>query len=61
MNAKRLTILAVVLALIDFFVPFYLLKNVESFMANYLFWSLLALLTVLFGAYVTRKWGEEND
>jgi len=46
------------LALIDFFVPFYLLRDISSFYASYLFWCLLTLGVIVAGSlYVKRTWG----
>ncbi|MFW6104418.1 MAG: hypothetical protein ACOC6I_01100 [Candidatus Bipolaricaulota bacterium] len=46
------------LALIDFFVPFYLLGDVASFYASYLFWCLLTLSVIVAGSlYVKMTWG----
>ena len=61
MKPKLIMVLALALALIDYFVPFYFLKDLESFLGNYLFWSVLSLLTVIFGIIVTRNWRKEND
>jgi len=46
------------LALLDFFVPFYLLGDIPSFLASYAFWSLLTLTVIVTGAlYIKRTWG----
>jgi len=51
----------IVLALVDFFVPFYLLKDIARFTGSYLFWCLLALTVIVLGAlYIRRTWGGEK-
>jgi len=46
------------LALIDFFVPFYLLADLASFFGSFLFWCLLALTVILAGSiYIKNTWG----
>ncbi len=53
-------IFAIILAALDFFIPFFLLKGIPSFLASYLFWSLLTLAMVIFGAIYTRGWGNSS-
>lgn len=49
------------LAFIDFFVPFYLLGDVARFTGSYLFWCLLALTVIVAGSlYITNTWGKER-
>jgi hypothetical protein len=54
-------VVAVFIALVDFFIPFYILKNVSNFFGNYLFWSLLTLGVIVTGLfYVHRTWGSKG-
>lgn len=49
------------LALIDFFVPFYLLDDITRFTGSYLFWCLLALTVILAGSlYIKNTWGHKG-
>lgn len=59
-NLRRRNIFLVftLLAFLDFFVPFYLLGNIPSFLASYAFWSILTLTVIIVGAfYINRTWG----
>lgn len=41
---------------IDFCIPFFLLKDIPSFLGNYLFWCLLTLVMLVFGVVHTSNW-----
>jgi len=50
-----------ILALIDFLVPFYLIGDVASFAASYLFWCLLTLTVIISGSiYIKTTWGRSE-
>ncbi|MFP4589096.1 MAG: hypothetical protein ACOCZX_00975 [Candidatus Bipolaricaulota bacterium] len=49
-------LVVLLLGAVDFCVPFFLLKSVPSFLANYLFWCGLTLIVILYGASRTRNW-----
>ena len=56
---RGLTCLALLVAvtLIDLGVPYFLFGDIASLWASYLFWTLLALLVILFAIAYTRQWG----
>lgn len=58
MNEKYIGILALVLAVINFGVPYLVLKDISSFTGNYLFWTSLTFIVILFGIWNVREWGE---
>ena len=58
MSKGRFLVLFFLLALVDFLVPFYLIGDVASFAASYLFWCLLTLTVIVTGAsYIKNTWG----
>lgn len=60
MTRGRFFFVFFLLALIDFLVPYFLIGNVASFGASYLFWCLLALTVVLLGSiYIKNTWGSK--
>ncbi|MBS3766490.1 hypothetical protein KGY71_08235 [Candidatus Bipolaricaulota bacterium] len=47
------------LALVDFLVPFYLLDDLARFTGSYLFWCTLALVVIVVGSlYIKNTWGK---
>ncbi len=62
MASKRSYLLVgLVIAVLDFFVPFYVLKDVGSFFGSYFFWSALTLTVIVSGLlYVDRTWGSKG-
>lgn len=54
-------LVGIVIALLDFFVPFYGLKDVGNFFGSYLFWVLLTLMVIVVGlVYINRTWGSKK-
>lgn len=47
------------LIILNYVIPFTLLKDVRSFIGPFLFWSLLTLLVALTSFYMIRRWGKE--
>jgi hypothetical protein len=60
MKGSTFVLIALGIALIDIIIPFVILKDIGTFSANYLFWSLLTLGVIIFGALYTRKWGKKQ-
>lgn len=60
MKEKYIGVLAVMLAVINFGVPYLVLRDVQSFIGNYLFWTSLSMLVILFGIWNVKKWGDER-
>ncbi|MBS3817712.1 MAG: hypothetical protein KGY76_09150 [Candidatus Thermoplasmatota archaeon] len=60
MKEKYIGVLAVVLAVINFGVPYLVLQDVQRFTGNYLFWTSLAMIVILFGIWNVKKWGDEG-
>lgn len=61
LNKFSYLLVGLVIAALDFFVPFYALKDVGSFLGSYLFWSVLTLTVIVFGVlYVDRTWGSKR-
>ncbi len=58
MKEKYIGILALLLAVINFGVPYIVLKDVASFSANYLFWTTLTFIVILFGIWNVKSWGD---
>ena len=58
MTGKRLLIFFLILAVVDFTIPFYVLNDVAQFTGSYLFWSLLTLVIIVLGIAYTGTWGE---
>jgi hypothetical protein len=57
MRGTYFLLLSIGLALVDVLVPYLLLRSIPSFLASYLFWCLLTLAVILFGALYVRRWG----
>jgi len=51
--------LLVAVTLIDLSVPYFLIGDIASLWASYLFWTLLALLVIIFAIAYTRLWGRQ--
>lgn len=60
MKGTHFLALAVVLALVDVLIPYAFLKDIASFQASYLFWTLLTLSVVIFGILYTRRWRRDS-
>ncbi|MFW6040278.1 MAG: hypothetical protein ACOC85_00400 [Thermoplasmatota archaeon] len=51
---------AAFIAGINFSVPYLVLKNVTSYWANYLFWTVLTIFVIVIGYLLIRNWGEKE-
>ncbi|MFP4000610.1 MAG: hypothetical protein ACLFSM_01105 [Thermoplasmata archaeon] len=60
MKIKTLGIIAVIMALLSVGVPYTFLGDIASFWASYLYWTLLALITIMIGFIHLRDWGENR-
>ena len=58
--STKVWLFIIALAAADFFVPFFLLKDVPKFYGSYLFWSGLTLLVIIGGIIYTRNWGRDK-
>ena len=58
MKAKNLALIALVLAVLDFAVPYLILKDIGEFWASYLYWTLLAVIVIILGAFYIKHWGD---
>jgi|GEM_PF-3009644 len=63
MREKGLWVFFSLLALfaVDFFIPFFVLKDRASFFGSYLYWSLLTLVVIGGGIIYTRRWTEDEE
>ncbi|KXB05494.1 hypothetical protein AKJ50_00765 [candidate division MSBL1 archaeon SCGC-AAA382A13] len=57
-RAKKLVIIGIVLAIIDVIFPYLFLKNIESFLGSYLYWTFLTLAVIIIGTWRILQWGE---
>ena len=58
MTGKKFFIVFILLALIDFIVPFYLLGGTARWTGSYLYWCGLTLTVIVAGSfYIKRTWG----
>lgn len=58
MSGRVFLTIGLILAALDYFVPFHLLKNVDNFFGCYLFWSGLTLIVIVSGIITVKKtWG----
>lgn len=60
MKAKNLALIALVLAVLDFAVPYLFLKDIGEFWASYLYWTLLAVVVIMLGAIYIKHWGDNE-
>ena len=60
MKAKNLALIALLLAVLDLGVPYLFLKDIGSFWASYLYWTLLAVTVIILGAIYIKHWGENK-
>jgi len=58
MSGKTFFVFLLVLSLVDYTVPYYLVGRIPSFLAAYLFWCLLALAMIVFAVFYTRPWSD---
>ena len=59
-GTKLISTVAIIVAIINFSVPYLILKDVTSYWANYLFWTTLTLIVIAGGIYYVRDWGERE-
>ncbi|MFP4136014.1 MAG: hypothetical protein ACLFN7_03040 [Candidatus Acetothermia bacterium] len=58
MSGLKFFLVFILLAFLDFLVPFYLLTDVSSFWGSFFFWSFLTLVTIVTGSfYIRNTWG----
>lgn len=58
MRTKFIVSVGVVAAILDVCVPYLILKDTTAFWANYVFWTLLTMVVIIFGLIQVRDWGE---
>ena len=60
MKAKNLALIAIFLAILDVAVPYLILKDIEAFWGNYLYWTILAVTVIILGVVYIKHWGENE-
>jgi len=56
-NPKQIGLLAVLLTVVILSFPYLLLRNMTAYWANYLFWTILTLLVMIWGYLRLKEWG----
>jgi hypothetical protein len=52
-------VLAVLIAIIDVAVPYLVFARTGSFLASFLFWTVITLVVIVAAGLYTRRWREE--
>jgi len=60
MKARNLALVALLLTVLNFGVPYLFLKDIGEFWASYLYWTILALTVIILGAIYIKHWGENG-
>jgi len=61
MSGRLFLALALILAALDYFVPFHMLKDIDNFFGCYLFWSALTFMVIISGIITVNKtWGKKQ-
>lgn len=57
MRGRTFLLILLFVTAVDVLVPYLLIDSIPSFAATYLFWCVVPLATIVFGAVVTGRWG----
>ncbi|GEM_PF-3363329 len=57
LKAKIVVSIMFFLSLLTFGLPYIILKDIASFTASYLYWTLITAIVIALGAFYVRKWG----
>ncbi|MEM2339183.1 MAG: hypothetical protein QXW83_03160 [Nitrososphaerales archaeon] len=55
---KLWLILFLIIVIIDFLIPYTILKDIASFYASYMFWTILTIVTIILGYVYLSSWRE---
>jgi hypothetical protein len=60
MRGLNFFIILVIITAVDLLVPYYLIGDIASLAASYLFWTALTFLVILFALIYTGYWGRRS-
>lgn len=61
MSGRLLIVAGFTLALLDFAIPFGLLKTRSSFFGAFVYWSLLTIIVIAIGSFYLSTWGSSQQ
>ncbi len=56
-DPKEIGLLALLLTIVNIGIPYLLLRNITAYWANYVFWTVLTLLVLIWGYHRLKDWG----
>ena len=60
MRGLNFFIILVIITAVDLLVPYFLIGDIASLAASYLFWTALTFLVILFAVIYTGYWGRRS-